>query len=154
MGAARDHKPAPLLTVKDVMERLGLPRRDARALMMRLPYVRLGTGPRPTIVLAAQHLDAFVAGNANAEKHGLRDDRRAELFASQGGRCRICRCELKERGNGNDCARVDHCHASGVIRGILCNGCNAGLGMFRDQPELLRAAAEYLEAWRLPAMGA
>lgn len=40
---------------------------------------------------------------------------------------------------------ADHCHTTHTPRGILCNHCNAGLGMFRDQPDRLRRAADYLE---------
>lgn len=40
---------------------------------------------------------------------------------------------------------VDHDHNSGRIRGALCQRCNMGLGHFRDNPELLRLAALYLE---------
>lgn len=41
---------------------------------------------------------------------------------------------------------VDHDHASGNIRGMLCNHCNRGLGHFRDSPELLEFARMYLLA--------
>ena len=54
------------------------------------------------------------------------------------GVCHIC-------GDPLTTPHVDHCHTTGLVRGILCNNCNTGIGMFRDNPELLRAAIDYLQ---------
>jgi hypothetical protein len=43
---------------------------------------------------------------------------------------------------------IDHCHASGKLRGMLCHSCNLGLGSFRDREDLLIAAAMYLQRKR------
>lgn len=65
------------------------------------------------------------------------------LMDLQDHRCRICRHKEGERGRG--VLTVDHCHKTGVIRGLLCDPCNRALGMFLESPEVLRAAIEYLE---------
>ena len=67
------------------------------------------------------------------------------LLDSQGGRCAICRTET---AGGKGGWHVDHDHATGRIRGLLCHGCNIALGYFRDDPDRLRAAMAYLETAR------
>lgn len=69
------------------------------------------------------------------------------LRESQGGRCAICGCRFVRHGKGQDHSRaiaVDHCHKTGKVRGILCRGCNLGVGMFYDDAGRLAAAAEYV----------
>lgn len=71
----------------------------------------------------------------------------AKLFAEQDGKCAICRKpeEAVDRATGTTWAlSVDHDHTSGEIRGLLCNHCNRGLGLFFDNPQSLHAAWKYL----------
>lgn len=65
---------------------------------------------------------------------------RLRLHTEQNGLCAICKLpEASDRS-----LSLDHCHETGKIRGLLCNACNVGLGSFRDSPENLIAASEYL----------
>ena len=100
-------------------------------------------------------------GNKNpGMNHGLTWFQFKELFESQLGRCRICSSEFTMEnfgfGNWKGCGRgggsayrtlkpfVDHDHKTGKVRGLLCDLCNKGLGFFKDNPELLTAARDYL----------
>ena len=65
------------------------------------------------------------------------------ILARQRGGCAICG-DTTGDGNGRR-LHVDHCHASGVVRGLLCAACNFGLGKFKDDPRLLRRAAQYVD---------
>lgn len=67
---------------------------------------------------------------------------REEIIAAQDGNCAICGDFLADGG-----MHVDHDHDTGVIRGVLCTTCNLALGGFRDAPEILRKAIEYLKGY-------
>lgn len=71
------------------------------------------------------------------------------MLEAQGGRCAICRTD-KAFSGGGDGRRlaIDHCHSTGIVRGLLCGNCNRMLGLVKDDPEALRRAAAYLEASR------
>ena len=64
------------------------------------------------------------------------------LYTQQSGCCAVCgkhNSELKRN------LAADHCHISNKIRGLLCGRCNRGLGYFKDNPDLLFQAIEYLK---------
>ncbi len=79
--------------------------------------------------------------------YGLTEDSLLEMFASQENKCAICQAILEPYG-GPKGTHIDHCHSTGKVRGLLCPQCNHGLGKFRDSPEALRRAADYLERSR------
>lgn len=51
---------------------------------------------------------------------------------------------VKKQGQPLDSVAIDHDHVTGNIRGLLCNGCNKGLGLFKDDVNILQKAKEYL----------
>lgn len=65
------------------------------------------------------------------------------------GRCCICGNKLilpvKAIGQPLDVVTIDHDHVTGQIRGLLCGGCNKGIGYFHDNPVLLDKARRYCE---------
>lgn len=68
------------------------------------------------------------------------------MLDAQGGVCATCgEAERRRRGGKLTRLAVDHCHSTGAIRGLLCSPCNQAIGLFRDDPDLLRKAAAYLE---------
>lgn len=77
------------------------------------------------------------------KKYGITPEQHLEMFNLQGRKCAIC--GAGEQLTSKQFPHVDHCHKTGKVRGLLCQKCNHGIGLFNDNPELLRAAASYLE---------
>lgn len=61
--------------------------------------------------------------------------------------------EMCELGCDRPAEHLDHDHTTGTFRGWLCKCCNPALGMFLDNPALLRRAAAYIELGGLPPRG-
>lgn len=77
------------------------------------------------------------------KKFGITQEQYEDLLAVQGGGCAICGSTETIRGKRSLC--IDHDHATGKVRGILCHRCNVCIGQAHDDPELLRKAVAYLE---------
>ena len=73
------------------------------------------------------------------KKYGLSQEKYLSMLDAQNHSCAICGKEFIETPS------VDHNHANGKVRSILCNDCNAMLGYAYDNPSILRFGAEYLE---------
>lgn len=67
------------------------------------------------------------------------------MLEAQYGEC--CICTLPAEDNGKRLA-IDHDHASGQVRGLLCSECNLALGLFKDDPGIVLAAAVYLMSFK------
>lgn len=79
-------------------------------------------------------------------KYGMTVEEYQTLLKIQNHRCAICSRAQEDTKDGY--LVVDHDHNGGAWRGLLCRPCNAAIGGLGDSPELLRAAAEYLEKGR------
>lgn len=64
------------------------------------------------------------------------------LFKIHQGKCAIC-FTTKPGGRYNK-FYIDHCHKTGIVRGLLCLKCNLGLGSLQDDPDLLKRGIDYL----------
>lgn len=72
------------------------------------------------------------------KEYGITEQTYKQLLNKQNSRCAICKVVL------GGLTYIDHSHSTGVVRGILCSSCNIGLGHFKDSPELLTEAKNYL----------
>jgi hypothetical protein len=86
--------------------------------------------------------------------YGLTQEEYERKIAAQAGRCEICGAdmhltgEIFKAGSRRIGICLDHCHATGTVRGLLCPSCNKALGYFKDDPVRMRAAADYIERYR------
>jgi len=76
------------------------------------------------------------------KKYGLTAVAFENLLVGQGGVCAICGTTKWKGKNNSPC--IDHDHVTGKVRGILCNQCNAAIGMLHDDAELAKKVAVYL----------
>lgn len=86
------------------------------------------------------------------KRFGISVERYDEIVAFQGGVCAVCRKpetfrHPRSKASGPDRLGVDHCHASGVIRGLLCRRCNGALGEMETFDGGFSAAVSALAAY-------
>ena len=101
------------------------------------------------------HVEQVKITNKNVKlkrQYGITLFEYTAMLEKQNGVCAICgKPETKWQRRGScktptpDSLHVDHSHATGKVRGLICNYCNLGIGALKDDPELLRKAASYIE---------
>jgi transcription elongation factor Elf1 len=77
-------------------------------------------------------------------KYGITPQDRFIMLLEQRFQCPAC----KTRFDGTGKAKVDHCHKTGAVRGLLCNSCNLSLGLMNENADSLRALADYIEKFQ------
>ncbi len=124
-----------------------------------------GTNGRKSrcVVCMRKHLDRWRAENPSHFRrigwkyelkrlYKMTPEQYLSMLESQGNVCAICKEEGNLTVDGSELIKngkptkfhVDHDHVTGVVRGILCNSCNRGLGAFRDNVQYLQDAVKYL----------
>lgn len=74
-------------------------------------------------------------------KYGITEAEYGQILQLRGGVCAICKKPAH--------FRIDHCHRTGVVRGLLCHPCNTILGLAKDNPKVFEAAKAYLNSFIL-----
>jgi hypothetical protein len=74
-------------------------------------------------------------------RYGLEPQHKQALLDAQSNSCAICGYKFGQKVGD---MKVDHDHATGDVRGLLCDHCNRGLGFFRDNQDNLKNAINYL----------
>ncbi len=82
------------------------------------------------------------ADNNAKWKYGVEHGTYDTMLAAQDGKCAIC--GTTDPGNRTGRFAIDHCHNSNQVRGLLCDQCNRGLGMFKDNTSAIQNAIDYL----------
>ena len=75
--------------------------------------------------------------------YGISLDEYHELVKQQNGVCAICKSPPPEGRKKR--LSIDHCHDTGVVRGLLCDNCNRSLGLLKDSIDVLENAIQYLK---------
>jgi hypothetical protein len=75
--------------------------------------------------------------------YGITTEQYNEMLEAQSHGCKICGSK-DPRNKSYRYLVVDHCHQSGIVRGLLCDYCNVALGRFEDDIDRLKAAVQYL----------
>lgn len=73
--------------------------------------------------------------------YGLLKDAYLKMVSDQNSCCYLC----GKKQENHFSLHVDHCHSTGKVRALLCGNCNQALGLFKENLELIRKAAEYLK---------
>lgn len=106
--------------------------RRSKVVLRPTGYRRRGRSAEELAAIKREQRERHKASKIK-RRYGLTREEHAALVASG---CAICGATTR--------IVVDHCHVTGRVRGPLCNACNRGLGMFKDDPDILRRAVGYL----------
>lgn len=115
-------------------------REKYKAAVMRYNREVLGRRPRAPKQTREVAL-AKKRDQARAKMYGVTPADLASMIEAQANRCKICQTTFTRTRDRH----VDHDHATGRVRGLLCRLCNLGIGALRENPDTLKRAIRYLK---------
>ena len=75
-------------------------------------------------------------------RYGISTEEYEDLIESSGKSCPICNTLFDDSKYKRN---IDHCHETGIVRGIICNHCNVALGWFKHDEDILRRAISWIK---------
>lgn len=80
---------------------------------------------------------------AKLKKYNIKEEEYNKMFIIQNHACAICKTPFNDENDKKE--HIDHCHKTGIVRGLLCHACNKILGFARDDVNILEQAILYLK---------
>lgn len=87
------------------------------------------------------------------KKYGLTPDDKLRMAREQQWKCANLKCVAYLNWSNIRKIHVDHCHKTGITRGLLCNGCNTTLGHLEKESIKLQGLREYAERYKISTRG-
>ncbi len=75
------------------------------------------------------------------KNYGIEPEEYKKLLDDSKNLCMICKSNSNKKS-----LHIDHCHKTGIVRGLLCHNCNTAIGLFKENIENMFKAIEYLKA--------
>jgi hypothetical protein len=94
------------------------------------------------------HYEVYGRDAHYRRSYGVSQNQYNQMVLQQNNKCKVCESQAGE----GQFARlvVDHCHKNKEFRGLICQSCNMALGNAKDNPEILRKLADYLDDYYDP----
>ena len=76
-------------------------------------------------------------------KYNLSKKDLENMIVNQNSSCKICQTPFIDNK-----FTIDHCHTTNKVRGLLCLNCNSGMGLLKDDIEIMQSAIKYLNKYK------
>ena len=91
------------------------------------------------------------ADNQREKNYGITPEEYNNMLEEQGGTCanKACNYGKDDDHKWHGSLSVDHCHETGVVRGLLCQWCNTAEGYLKSDPEVAQGLIDYMKKHNL-----